>query len=145
MDCITITRPVIIKVRVTDNYKKSVAAEIQEAIARLDMQIQHLDFQARRLVAELEKHNPQGINAAKQHMEQERLKKMEARQKLVEKLKETGKLAVGAEIPYGQVESLVDLKVGDDWLNIMGVEVLVEDGKVIAIRQGGIRDGSNGK
>lgn len=142
MEGITITRPVIIKVRVTDKYKKTVAAEIQEAITRLDMQIQHLDFQARRLGAELEKHNPQGIAAAK-HMEQERQRKLEARRKMVEKLKETGKMAVGAEVVYGQVESLVDLRLGDDWLNLMSVEVLIEDGRVIEIRQGGTRGAAN--
>lgn len=144
MEGITIIRPVIIKVRITDNYKKYLAAEIQENINRLDIQIQHLDFQARRLAAELEKHNPGGITAATQHAERERRKMVESRQKLVEKLKETGKMAVGEEVVYGQVESVVELKVGDDWFKIMSAEVLIEDGKVIEIRQGGVRGAANG-
>jgi len=54
----------------------------------------------------------------------------------VEKLKEVGKLTPGEEVIHGRVESIVELKVGDDWNGVMGVEVVLEDGKVIEIRQG---------
>ncbi len=139
MDSITITRPVIIKVKVTADYKKKVAAELQEAVARLDMQLQHLDFQARRLLAELEKRNPQGINAARQHLDKERAVKLETRQKLMDRLKETAKMAEGDEVIHGQVQSVAEIKMGDDWLKFMSVEVVVQDGLVIEIRQGSIR------
>ena len=139
MESITITRPVIIKVKVTADYKKKLAAELQEAVARLDMQLQHLDFQARRLLAELERRNPQGINAARQHLDKERAVKLETRQKLMDRLKETAKMAEGDEVIQGQAESVAEIKMGDDWLKFMSVEVVVQDGLVIEIRQGGIR------
>lgn len=139
MESITITRPVIIKVKVTADYKKKLAAELQEAVARLDMQLQHLDFQSRRLLAELEKRNPQGINAARQHLDKERAVKLETRQKLMDRLKETAKMAEGDEVIHGQAESIAEIKMGDDWLKFMSVEVVVLDGLVIEIRQGGIR------
>lgn len=139
MESITITRPVIIKIKATAAYKKKVAAELQEAVARMDMQLQHLDFQSRRLLAELEKRNPQGINAARQHLDKERAVKLETRQKLLDRLKETAKMVEGDEVIHGQSESVAEIKVGDDWLKFMSVEVVVQDGLVIEIRQGGSR------
>ncbi len=135
MQSLTITRPVLVKVRVTEKYKKSLAAEIQEAVGRLDLRLQHLDFQIRRLQAELEKQNPKEIPAVRQRYEAERQKNLEARQKLVEKLKEVGKLTPGEEVLHGRVESIVEVKVGDDWGRVMGAEIVIEDDRVVEIRE----------
>lgn len=134
MQSVTITRPVLIKVKVTEGYKKAIAAEIQQAIGHIDMQLQHMEFQARRMIVEMEKQNPQGIPTARQQLEKERKTRLEARQKLLEKLKEIGNLAPGEEVVHAQVESIVELKVGDDWRQVIGVEVVLEDNKVIEIR-----------
>jgi len=135
MESLKITRPVLVKVRVTEEYKKALAAEVQETIGRLDLRLQHLDFQSRRLLTELEKQNPKEVPAARQRFEAERQKTLETRQKLVEKLKEVGKLVPGEEVIHGQVESIVDLRVGDDWGRIMSVEIILENDRVIAIRE----------
>ncbi|RYD02748.1 hypothetical protein N752_23495 [Desulforamulus aquiferis] len=34
----------------------------------------------------------------------------------------------------GQVESIVDVKVGDNWHSLMTAEIVIEDGKVVEIR-----------
>lgn len=137
MESITITRPVIVKVRVTESYKKAVAVEIQNAVQKIDMQMQHLEFQARRIIADLEKRNPNGLAAAREQIEVERRRKLDSRQKLVNKLKEIGKLSPGEEVVHSRLESLVELRVGDLWEQVMGVEIILEDGKVIEIRQAG--------
>lgn len=135
MESLKITRPVLVKVKVTEEYKKALAAEVQETIGRLDLRLQHMDFQSRRLLTELEKQNPKEVPAARQRFEAERQKTLETRQKLVEKLKEVGKLVPGEEVIHGQVESIVDLRVGDDWGRIMSVEIILENDRVIAIRE----------
>ncbi|MEW6424559.1 MAG: YlqD family protein [Bacillota bacterium] len=135
MESITITRPVLVKVKVTEEYKKALAAEVQETVNRLDLRLQHMDFQTRRLLAELEKNNSGEIPAARQRSQTERQKILEARQKLVEKLKEIGKLVPGEEVIHGQVESIVEVKAGDDWGRLMGVEIIIENDRVVAIRE----------
>ncbi|MCL6634951.1 MAG: YlqD family protein [Peptococcaceae bacterium] len=137
MESLTLIRPVLVKVRVTDQYKKAAAAELQEAIRRTELELQHLDFQEKRLVSELEKKNPQEIPAARQRLEQERRRRVESRQKLLDRLREVGQLAPGSEVLYGKMESPVELKVGDDWRKLLGVEIVLQDGVVVAIRQGG--------
>lgn len=144
MEKLTLIRPVLIKVKVTEGYKKAAAAELQEAVRRVELELQHLDFQEKRLVSELEKKNPQGIPAARQHLNQERQRRAESRQKLLDRLKEVGQLAIGSEVAYGKMESVVELKVGDDWRGVLGVEVVLQDGIVAAIRQGGGKEDFNG-
>jgi Skp family chaperone for outer membrane proteins len=134
MESIKIKRPVIVKVKVTDSFKNRMAKELQEAIKKIETELQHLEFQSKRMIAELEKRNPPGIPAARQHLEQETQKRLQARQNLTEQLKNIGKLANGAEVVQGTLDSYTELRVGDDWNEIMGVEVVVCDDKIIAIR-----------
>lgn len=137
MDSLTLIRPVLVKVQVTDEYKKAAAAELQEAVRRLEAEIAHLDFQEKRVVAELEKKNPAGIPPARQQLEQERKRRAESRQKALGQLKEIGQLPPGSEIVYARMESPVEIRVGDDWRKVLGVEVILKDGIVTAIRTGG--------
>lgn len=140
MKGITITRPVIIKVRVTGDYKKLQAAELREASARLDAQIRQLDLQHRRLT-EMENKNSPEIAGGLHRIDMERQKSLESKRRLADRLRELGSLTEGQEVVYGRVESLVDLEVGDDWDSLMSVEVVLEDGKVVEIRQGGMPPG----
>lgn len=140
MKGITITRPVIIKVRVTGGYKKLQAAELREASARLDAQIRQLDLQHRRLT-EMENKNSPEIAGGLHRIDMERQKSLESKRRLADRLRELGSLTEGQEVVHGRVESLVDLEVGDDWGSLMSVEVVLEDGKVVEIRQGGMPPG----
>ncbi|TEB14802.1 hypothetical protein Psfp_02662 [Pelotomaculum sp. FP] len=138
MEAIHLIRPVLVKVKVTDAYKKAAAAEVQEALRRVELELQSLDFQERRLVPELEKKNPQGFAVARQRLDQERSLRQEKRRQLLDQLKGIGQLAEGTEVLFSKMESPVELKLGDDWSKVLGVEVIVQDGTVIEIRQGGI-------
>jgi methyl coenzyme M reductase subunit D len=132
---LTIKRPVVVKVKVTENFKNQMAAEIQETVRKLDAELQQLDFQIKRLVSELEKKNPAGIPAAKQQVESEKQKRIQAKGKLTDQLRNIGKIAIGSEVVQGTMESITEINVGDDWQDIMGVEVIICDNKIIEIRR----------
>lgn len=65
LDNLTILRQVTVKAKVTEKFKNTMAAQIQDAIRKIDLELQNIDFQLKRTVAELEKQNPAGIPAAK--------------------------------------------------------------------------------
>ena len=52
-----------------------------------------------------------------------------------EKLKETSQLELGAEIVQRTMEQMVTVQEGDDLQKLMNREILLEDGKVLAIRE----------
>jgi len=138
MEAIQLIRPVVVKVKVTDNYKKAIAAETQGALQRLELELQHLDYQEKRLRPELERLNHQEYADALHRLEQERNRRKEQRRQLLERLKGIGQLALGTEVFLSKMESVVELRPGDDWNKVLGVEIIIQDGKVLEIRQGGV-------
>ncbi|AQS59427.1 YlqD family protein [Desulforamulus ferrireducens] len=130
---LTITRPVMVKVRITDSYKKNLAQELSQGVAKMELEIQQLELQSRKL-QELAKKKPGSIENALAQVAQEKQKRLDTRQKLLDKIKEVGNLVNGTEIIQGQVESLVKVQIGDDWQKLMHAEIVIEDGKVVDIR-----------
>ncbi|MBQ2114018.1 MAG: hypothetical protein II195_02890 [Selenomonadales bacterium] len=49
-------------------------------------------------------------------------------------MKEAEAIENGSEVVQGQLERLVEIKVGDDMQSIMNAEILLEDGKIVAFR-----------
>jgi hypothetical protein len=81
------------------------------------------------------------IPGSLQQIDMEMQKILESKKRLADRLREVGGLAEGQEVVHGRVESLVDVKVGDQWDGLMSVELVLEDGKVVEIRQGGMLPG----
>lgn len=139
MNSILITRPVIIKIRVTEKYKVSLLHQIEYSLRRLDLELQRLERQTSDGGGQPSPTEARGEAPP----DTERRQRLAARQKLLEQARDIRMLQLGEEVAHGRVESLVELRVGDDWQSLMGVEVLVEDGKVVEIRShsGGSPDG----
>ncbi|NTW04720.1 MAG: hypothetical protein HGA27_01195 [Peptococcaceae bacterium] len=135
MNQITITRPVIIKAIVSDSYKKGLAAEVGERLSVLERRLEYLDFQYNRII-ELENNKSQLSRGDLINIDDERQKLRDTVSQLTGKLKDIAALGDGQEVVHGRVESIIELRVGDDWAEIMSAEVVVKDGKVIEIRQG---------
>ncbi|MEG6521610.1 YlqD family protein [Desulfotomaculum sp. 1211_IL3151] len=130
---LTITRPVMVKVRITDQYKRTLVLELQQTVVKLELELQQLELQSRKL-NEIAKKNPGAVEIPLTQLEQERQKRKDTRLKLLDKIKEVGKLENGMEVLQGKVESFVQVRVGDDWNQLMNAEIVLQDGKVAEIR-----------
>ncbi|WP_346354505.1 YlqD family protein [Azotosporobacter soli] len=134
MDSITLKCPVTIKARVTEELKKTMAAEIQDGLKKADMELQQIEFHAKRVLSEQAKMDAQGLISLRQQIEGEKQKRLEFKQHMTDKLKDTAELEIGSEIVQGTLEQIVTVKVGDDLHKYMATEILLEDGKVVALR-----------
>jgi hypothetical protein len=134
VNTITIKCPITIKSKVTEELKQQLAAEIQENIKKTDLELQQIDFHAKRMMAEQAKQDAQGLVALRQQVDAERQKRLEFKNHMLEKLKETAGLENGSEITQGTLERSVELSIGDDLHKIMRAEILLEDGKIVAFR-----------
>ena len=134
MDSMTLKCPITIKAKVTETLKKSMAAEIQEAVKKADLELQQIEFHAKRVMAEQAKVDAQGLTALRQQIEAEKQKRFEFKNHMMENLKETVGLEIGSEIVQGTVERLVTVSIGDDLGQLTSAEILLEDGKIIAFR-----------
>lgn len=134
MNSITLKIPVAVKAKVTEDLKSQLTAEIKDAVQKADMELQQIEFHAKRMLAEQAKHDAQGLVALRQQIDGERQKRIEFKNHMQEKLKETMDLELGAEIVQGTLERMVEVAIGDNLNHIMNTELLLEDGKIIAIR-----------
>lgn len=130
MDSISIKVPVTIKAKLTEKLKERLLSDFQKNIDQWELEIKQIGIDHQR---ELD-NNPQQAARINQFFGNETAQR---RQRIAEAnvRKETvEKLAIGAEITQGTLERQVELKVGDNMREIMNVEVLIEDDKIIAIR-----------
>ena len=135
MNTITLKCLVTVKSKVTETLKEQLVAEIKEAMAKIDMELQQIEFHAKRLMTEQVRSDVQGLTALRQQIDGEKQKRLELKNHMKDKLKETSQLEIGAEIVQGTMEQLVTVQEGDDLQKLMSREILLEDGKILAIRE----------
>lgn len=142
MDAISLKVPVTIKAKLTEKLKAKILGDLEEGINRAELEVQQLNIQEKRVMQENQPANPdeptneeiQRLQAIQAHFGQERQKRLEYREEALVRKEETEKMVIGAEIVQGTLERQVEVHVGDDMRELMNVEVLVEDDKIIAIR-----------
>ena len=142
MDSISLKMPVTIKAKLTEKLKAKILGDLEEGINRAELEVQQLNIQEKRVMQENQPEdaeNPtpeeiQRLQSIQAHFGQERQKRLQYREEAMARKEETEKLVLGAEIVQGTLERQVDVHVGDDMRELMNVEVLVEDDKIIAIR-----------
>lgn len=110
-----IARPVTVKSKVTASLRAQLAAETQKALRDGEQELEHF---------------PAGRS------EKDRQDLLARKDALVKQLKGIAALRDGQEIQRGQVQGYYELRVGDVWPEALSCEIVVEDGKVVAIREG---------
>jgi hypothetical protein len=136
MASLTIRRPVALQVIVTEEFKKELTEELQEAADAAERRMEQIDYQARHLLAELQRQNLNQAMAARQQIEAEKRKQEAVRKELLQQIEEVGKLELGSEFPRGTLEGTVEIKDGDNLFAKLGqTAIVVKDGVVVEIRE----------
>jgi hypothetical protein len=139
MDSISLKMPVTIKAKLTEKLREKMIKDLDEGISRAQLEVQQIEIQAKRAIQENEVPEPtvtdiQRLNMIKQHFGEERQKRLDFIAESQQRREDAQKLVLGAEIVQGTLERQVEIHVGDDMRELMNVEVLVEDDKIVAIR-----------
>jgi len=130
-----ILRPVTVKAKVTEGLKARLAAQYREAVQLMDAEMREIESQVRQaqLTAAV---SPQQQMQLRQLVEAERAKREERKAQLEQELQAVMQLPLGSEIIQETIQSVVTISVGDDLDALTSTEIVVEDGKVVAIRAG---------
>lgn len=135
MEEMTVRVPVAIKSKVTEGLKAKLIADLQQRLDLVEQDLQQIEFQAKRLLSEQAKIDAQGLIQLRQQIEEEKQKRFNFKADVAAKLKDAEKLELGSEISQGTMEQTITVKVGDDLDALMGSEILLEDGKIVAFRK----------
>lgn len=134
MDKLTIKTEIPVIVIVTENFKQKLAFSLQEQLREIDLEIQQLEFTSRRTLMEAERLG-QSVEVQKR-LEETQKKIVDMKQKVLTQLKQVAKLQPGDEIVQGKTEGIVEIGVGDNWLETQSLKIVIKDDRVVEIRRG---------
>lgn len=142
-----VTRTVTVKAVVTEELKARLGAELRAALTRLDAELDHLTPRERGPSAKTRGDAPSAGEAgiapggsspgggAGGDVAEERRRRLQQKEQVLARLKELARLELGSEIVQGTVEGQVEVKTGDDWQRLFAAEIVLRDGKVVAVRE----------
>jgi YlqD protein len=135
-------RVVNIRAVVTQRWKDEVQQGLQGQINEVDSQLQQLEMQGQRAIAEIKQQSlqPPGPQVMQQidniqlQVNQKKSELLEQKNAVLQQLQEVQLLELNQEVVQGQVESIFTVSVGDNLVAKMNVEVLLRDGIVMEVR-----------
>lgn len=132
---IAVNRPVTIKAVVTEQLKRQLAADLQSALARLESEISQLESQDAGQAGERGAGRAPPDAVGLDALAAEKRRRQQQREQVLARMRELARLEDGQEIVQGSVEGEVQVRPGDDWNRLFSAEIVLKDGKVVAIRE----------
>jgi hypothetical protein len=134
MDKMVVRVPVTIKAKVTESLKAKLVASLKEAAQQASLGMEQFELDVKRAINEQSNVNEAGMEALQRDIAIEREKRLAAKKDVDDKLVRAQELEIGSEIGHGQIERSVEVEIGSDLEGLMGAEIVVEDGKIVAFR-----------
>ncbi|MBM6760545.1 YlqD family protein [Megamonas hypermegale] len=134
MENISLQCPVTIKVKVTEKFRNKMLDKMNKELEEVNLKLSKIDIQRKKFIEEHEQDNPQQVAAIVQRMEVDKAKGLKVRDKLTQDIADMKHLGLGAEIIQGTMHHILNVKVGDKMPEVMNSEIVIEDGKIIEIR-----------
>lgn len=135
-------RSVNVKAIVTPRWKEEAQQQLQAQINQIDNQLQQLEMQGQRMIAEIQKQTlkppspevVQQIDNIQLQVNQKKSEFLEQKNQVLQQLQQVQMLELDQEVNQGQIDSIFRIELGDNLIEKMQVEVLLRDGIVEAIR-----------
>jgi hypothetical protein len=132
-----IKRPVAYVVLVTPEFRQEMEQELTAAADQIQSQLEQIEFQARRYLADLQRTNLSQAMAVRDQIDAEKKKQEKVREEILARMEEIKKLPDGAEFVRGTFEGAVEVAVGNDLTQVLaGAAIVVRDNVVVEIREG---------
>lgn len=134
MESIFLQCPVTIKVKVTEKFRAKMLDKMEKQLAEVDLKLSKIDIQKKKFLEEHAEDNIQQVGAIVQKMEVDKAKGLKLKAKIEQDIADMKHLGLGAEIIQGTMQHVFNVKVGDKMPAVMNTEIIVEDEKIIEIR-----------
>ncbi|MEC4815441.1 MAG: YlqD family protein [Scytonema sp. PMC 1069.18] len=135
-------RVINVKAIVTSLWKEEVQQQLQGQINQIDQQLQQLDLQGQRAVAEIQKQSvqPPGPQTLQQidniqgQVNQKKSELLEQKNQSLQNLQQVQFLELDQEVNQFQMEGFFRVEPGDNLISKLQVEIVLRDGVVEEIR-----------
>ena len=137
----TIKRAITIRAVVTARWKEDAERELSNALSNLDAQLAQLEQEGQRVIAEVRSQsvNPldprvqEQVGSIQQQVAAKRAELEEQKRQVLEQQQQVRGLDFEQVVDQGQLESLCEVRLGDNLVEKMQASVLVRDGVVEAL------------
>jgi hypothetical protein len=138
---ITIKRNITVRAVVTPRWKEDAERELSGALANLDQQLAQLEQEGQQVIDEIRRQsaNPldprvqEQVGSVQQQVAAKRSEIEEQKRQILEQQRQVRDLEFEQIVEQGQIESFVDVAVGDNLVQKLQAAVLVRDGMIEAI------------
>ncbi|MCX5957100.1 MAG: YlqD family protein [Cyanobacteria bacterium] len=138
---ITIKRNITVRAVVTPRWKEDAERELSGALANLDQQLAQLEQEGQQVIDEIRRQsaNPldprvqEQVGSVQQQVAAKRAEFEEQKRQVLEQQRQVRDLEFEQVVEQGQIESFVDVVVGDNLVLKLQAAVLVRDGVIEAI------------
>ena len=138
---ITIKRNITVRAVVTPRWKEDAERELSAALANLDQQLAQLEQEGQQVIDEIRRQsaNPldprvqEQVGSVQQQVAAKRAEFEEQKRQILEQQRQVRDLEFEQVVEQGQIESFVDVVVGDNLVQKLQAAVLVRDGVIEAI------------
>jgi hypothetical protein len=135
-------RAVNVKAIVTTLWKEEVQQQLQGQIIQIDQQLQQLDLQGQRAIAEIQKQGlqPPGPQTLQQidniqaQVNEKKSELLEQKNQSLQNLQQVQLLELDQEVNQFQMEGFFRVEPGDNLISKLQVEIVLRDGVVEEIR-----------
>ena len=134
MDKLIINRKISVKAKVTEGFKNQIRQELQEGMNKLDAELKFIEQRAKKLITELTLKGSPQVASVREQLEFEKQKREETKKAMSEQMKIVGNFGIGEEVLQEEIQGPLEVKVGDNWLEVMNREIVLEDGRIVEIR-----------
>ncbi|KRW92361.1 hypothetical protein SD51_02215 [Alicyclobacillus tengchongensis] len=135
-----IRQPVAVKFILTEAAKQQIIAEQRRQIEQVMNELEQIEEQGKQAIEEAMAQSGELAQQVRQQVENEKRVREQRREELFQQMQQFQQMELGTEIQNMTVETMVEVKPGDDWTKVLlGSEIIVRDGIVVEIRQNGQR------
>jgi hypothetical protein len=129
-------RPVVVKHIVTEAFKQKAFRDIETTLEQIEQNLAQIEFQGRRMIAELERQAPSQAVKIREELKREKQRQESLREELYAKRAQIDALQVDTTFIAGTYEAPVQLSVGEHFGEKMRqAEILIKDDIIVEIRQ----------
>lgn len=134
LESINIIRKIAIKQVVTEEFKKTAIADLQNALKQAEVEIEDFEKKYRKMITEFTIKNLPQVDELKAQFEAEKERKRILKAQLTDQFNAAMKLEISSEIVQAVIEGPYELKIGEDFNKINRQEIIIKNGIVQEIR-----------
>jgi F0F1-type ATP synthase membrane subunit b/b' len=136
-----IKRQITVRAVVTPRWKEDAERELSNAVSNTDAQLAQLEQEGQQVIDEIRRQsaNPldprvqEQVGSVQQQVAAKRAELEQQRRQVLEQQRQVRELEMEQIVEQGQLESVVDVRVGDNLVEKLQAAVLVRDGVIEAI------------